>query len=73
MNCPEMFVDCAIPTGFNIPGSLFDYKHFTPNGVSAKFEHLNQSLKDVMFILKKLKPQNEFRRKETNITRQQCF
>ncbi len=36
MNSPSLFINCAIPKGFHILGSLFDYKHFTPDGVSEK-------------------------------------
>ncbi len=46
MNCPEMFFDCAIPTGFNIAGLLFDYKYFTPDGVIAKWEQLGHPLRN---------------------------
>ncbi len=50
MNSPAFFISCAIPTGFLIMGTLFDYKHFTPNVVSEKRDSLGQLLGSEVFI-----------------------
>ncbi len=56
MNCYEMFVKCAIPTRFNILGTLFGYKHLTTRGVSVKCDSVGQYIEDSAFELRSLIP-----------------